>query len=75
MRVNINWRMTNINDILYYEDAYFYIFTSGSSLLYIGIAYLQDVDSEIKQTIRAFNLNSKNYPSGLDLLKKQISVG
>jgi len=58
MRVNINWIRTNIDEILNYDDAYFYVFTRGSSLLYIGIAYHQDVDSEIKQTIRAFNLDS-----------------
>lgn len=58
MRVNLNWIRTNIDGILNYEDAYFYVLTDSSSLLYIGIAYLQDVDSEIKQTIRAFDLDS-----------------
>jgi len=58
-KVNIDWITTNIDEILKYEDAYFYVFTRGSSLLYIGIAYHQDVNREIKQTIREFNLDSE----------------
>lgn len=59
MKVNVNWIRTNIGGILNYKDTYFYAFTQSISLLYIGIAYRQDIDNEIKQTIRAFSLDAR----------------
>ena len=72
MEVSINWEKTNIDEVRYYEDTYFYVFTENSSLLYIGIAYRQDVDAEIKQTIRAFNLDSEKLSIWLGFIKNDF---
>lgn len=58
-QVIIMWKQVNIEEILYHEDVYFYAF-GGEELLYIGIAFYQDVNDEIKQSLRSFNLDPYN---------------
>ncbi len=55
----IDWIETDLDDIYNYEDTEFYAFTEGSKLLYIGIAYHQDIINEIKNTLNAFRINEE----------------
>ncbi len=38
-------------------NTWFYMFTRGNNILYIGIAYHQDVYREIKQELRMFDIS------------------
>jgi hypothetical protein len=51
-KVHLDWIQTNLSDIADEEDAPFYAFTRGTNLIYIGIAYKQNVSVEINQTIK-----------------------
>jgi uncharacterized protein YlbG (UPF0298 family) len=54
--VKLKWvKVKDIKKIRKYGDTEFYAFTQNNTLLYIGIAYFQDVADEIWKTIRAFN--------------------
>ena len=54
--VKLKWeKVEDIDNIRKLDDTEFYAFTQNNTLLYIGIAYFQDVADEIRQTIRAFN--------------------
>ena len=56
--VILKWEKTNLNKLDDSEDTWFYMFTRGNNLLYIGIAYHQDVYREIKQSLRAFDIST-----------------
>lgn len=58
--VEVDWIQTDLDDIYNYQDTDFYAFTQGSKLLYVGIAYRQDVINEIKNTLSAFRINEDN---------------
>ncbi len=54
--VTLEWeQVEDIDSIRKLDDTEFYAFTQNNTLLYIGIAYFQDVADEIWKTIRAFN--------------------
>ncbi len=54
--VTLEWeQVEDIDSIRKLDDTEFYAFTQDNTLLYIGIAYFQDVADEIRQTIRDFN--------------------
>ena len=55
--VVLEWEKTSYKNLSNMEDCYFYTLSRGPTLLYIGIAYFQDVQSEVKNTIRDFDLN------------------
>ena len=55
--VKIGWRACAYDNILNEEDADFYLFGERAVLLYIGVAYLQDVKKEIDANINDFSLN------------------
>lgn len=61
--ITLEWeQVNNINSIRELDDTYFYAFTQNNlilqnKLLYIGIAYHQDVADEIRSTIRRFEYN------------------
>ena len=56
--VKLKWEKTNLNELGGSEDTWFYMFTRGNNVLYIGIAYHQDIYREIKQSLRAFDITS-----------------
>lgn len=68
--VEIDWTQTDLDDIYNYEDTYFYAFTKGSKLLYIGIAYHQDVINEIKNTLSAFRINEDEVKIWIGFIEK-----
>lgn len=57
-KVTINWYQTNWSAMTLHKDTVFYAFTRGSNLLYIGIAYYQDVVDEVRSTLRRLNLST-----------------
>ncbi len=57
--LKIDWTQTNYERMNDYNDTYFYAFTRGGNLLYIGIAFKQIVQTEISQTLRRLGINSK----------------
>lgn len=61
--VKIEWHRTSLAQIRNFHDTYYYAFSRGNNLLYIGQTYLQDVGTEIRQTIRRLNIN----PNGLSI--------
>ncbi len=56
--LKIEWEKTNLNGLNNHEDTWFYAFSRGNGLIYVGIAYHQDVVKEIKQSLRAFDINT-----------------
>ncbi|MHB1755749.1 MAG: hypothetical protein ACYCT6_09960 [bacterium] len=54
--VTLEWEKVE-DSIKKLDDTEFYAFTQNNTLLYIGIAYFQDVADEIRKTIKAFNYN------------------
>jgi len=70
--VKLEWKACGYDNILNEQDADFYLFGEGAKLLYIGIAYLQDVKKEIDANINDFGLNRY----GIDINKNwgQIST-
>jgi len=56
--VRIFWERVYLSDLGEAEDTYFYAIFRGKNLLYIGMAYYQDIAREVKNTIRAFNMDT-----------------
>ena len=56
--VKINWFQTNYNEVGDLYDTYYYAFSRGNNLLYIGISYQQNVKTEIAQNLRRFGINT-----------------
>ncbi len=56
--VHIEWIQTNYRGIEDCDDTYYYAFSRGNYLLYIGISYDQDIKTEIDQTLRRFGINT-----------------
>ncbi|MBI4931429.1 MAG: hypothetical protein HY841_11740 [Bacteroidetes bacterium] len=50
--IYLEWEKTNIKELSEFKDTFFYAFTKSNTLLYIGIAWYQPVDKEVKNTIR-----------------------
>ena len=61
--IKINWVQTNFNEVGDYYDTYYYAFSRGNNLLYIGISYRQNVRTEIAQTLRRLRIS----PNGLSI--------
>lgn len=58
--VKLEWgKVDDIKNIRKHDDTEFYAFTQNNTLLYIGIAYFQNVADEIRKTIKAFNYDEK----------------
>ncbi len=57
--VKINWQQINFSELGDFYDTYYYAFTRGNKLLYIGISYDQNVRTEIGQSIRRLRINTK----------------
>jgi len=53
--IKIYWEKVSLSDLSNIEDAYFYAIFRGRNLLYIGIAYHQNVSNEIRQTLNRFS--------------------
>jgi hypothetical protein len=73
--VVIEWEEVEDNDnIKESDDTYFYAFTQNnlfySKLIYIGIAYHQDVADEIYRTIKRFDYNIKKIKIWLGYIEK-----
>jgi len=56
--IKINWVQTNFNEVGDYYDTYYYAFSRGNNLLYIGISYRQNVRTEIAQTLRRLKISA-----------------
>ncbi len=54
----ITWEKMSLSDLTYAPDAYFYAFRRGRNVLYIGIAYYQNVSDEVRRTINRLGLTS-----------------
>jgi hypothetical protein len=61
---SIRWIKTNYSEISSHEDYYFYGFSRGKTLLYIGNTIKQDVKDRIDQHIR---IKFKNETHGLQI--------
>lgn len=57
-KVTIQWIQTNRTNIRNENDKDFYAFSRGDTLLYIGIAYNQNVADEVNQTLRRLNIST-----------------
>jgi hypothetical protein len=68
-RFTIKWHKTTLSALDTNDDYYFYAFSRGSNLLYIGNSIRQDVKDRIPQNIRRFNLD----PRGLTIWLGEIS--
>lgn len=55
--IKIDWVKTNYNEVGDYYDTYYYAFSRGNNLLYIGISYRQNVKTEIAQSQRRLGIN------------------
>lgn len=55
--VTLSWIETNYDELQAMEETDFYVLSEGSRFSYFGIAYLQNIEHEAKQTIRAFELD------------------
>ena len=55
--IKITWVQTNFKEVGDYYDTYYYAFSRGNNLLYIGISYQQNVRTEIAQTLRRFGIS------------------
>jgi hypothetical protein len=54
--LKLRWEKTNLLELDDKEDTWFYMFTRGKNIIYIGISYHQDIRREIKQSLRAFSI-------------------
>ena len=61
--MKLQWKKTKLSELGDNEDTWFYAFTRGNVLLYIGITYHQVVHNEIKKRLRELSINS----SGLSI--------
>ena len=69
--ITLEWeRVEDINKIRELDDTEFYVFTQNNTLLYIGIAYHQNVADEIRQTIRSFKYNENKIKIWLGYIEK-----
>ena len=66
----LKWEKSNLNKLDYHDDTWFYMFTRGDNLVYIGIAYHQDIYREIKQSLRAFNIATQGLSIWLGYILK-----
>jgi len=57
--VSITWVKSNYSKLKELPDTHFYLLSRGNSLDYIGMSKDQDIIDEIKQTIRAFGLDTR----------------
>jgi hypothetical protein len=57
--VKVKWLPTNYGELREYYDTYYYALSRGNNLLYIGIGYHQNVQTEVRQTIRRLNINTQ----------------
>lgn len=55
--VSIVWERVKYVNLIDHKDAFYYAFSKGKVLLYIGITYRQDIKKEIDQTLRSFKVN------------------
>ena len=55
----ISWEQTKMSELPENDDTYFYAFSYGQTLYYIGMTYLQHVKDEIKQKKREFKFSDK----------------
>lgn len=67
--VALNWYQTNLKELKYHEDSYFYAFSRGNSLLYIGKSEMTTIHQEIKQNLKRLKIA----PNGLSLWIGYIS--
>ncbi len=58
-KIYLEWENEEYMEILSLEDSYFYAFVDANNnkILYIGIAYFQDVCDEIDNELREFDLD------------------
>lgn len=63
--VSIEWLNIKYDKLSSYEDAYFYMSLKGRTLLYIGIAFKQDIVKEVNNTLRAFKVKGDTITIGL----------
>ncbi|NPB03902.1 MAG: hypothetical protein GXO39_05765 [Thermotogae bacterium] len=56
--VRIFWEKVHLSDLDEVEDTYFYAIFRDKNLLYIGMAYYQDIAREVKNTIRDFDMDT-----------------
>lgn len=68
-RVTVTWTKTSLSKIAAENDTKLYAFSRGKQLIYIGLAYHQDVKVEVKQTLKRLNINS----TGLSIWLGDIS--
>lgn len=59
-KVSIKWEKTSIANLRTIEDTYFYALLRGDNVLYIGIAYHQNVADEVNKTINRLDELDKN---------------
>jgi len=72
--VKIEWIKTNYREIKEYYDTYYYAFSRGNSLLYIGISYKQNVKTEIDQTLRRLGINTTGLSIWLGYLNSDATT-
>lgn len=56
--LKVEWEQTNWTSLNEYYDTIFYAFTRGTTLLYIGIAYHQNANNEIRSTLNRLNIST-----------------
>lgn len=68
--MKLKWGKTSYQGLAEMRDSYFYAFFRGSVLLYIGIAYNQNVKNEIKNTIQDFDISRQGLTLWLSYIEK-----
>ncbi len=56
--LHIFWEKIRYNDLSEVKDTYFYAFTRGKTVVYIGMSYYQHIRNEVRSTIYALDLDN-----------------
>ena len=56
--MDLVWEKVGFSELDEVEDCHFYAFTRGNSLLYLGMTWDQDIQSEVKQSLKDFGANN-----------------
>lgn len=69
-KIHLAWKKTSVKKMKDMEDCYFYAFSHGDHLQYIGIAYCQDAQTEIKKRMGDLGKKAKGLTIWLGYVKK-----
>ncbi len=57
-RLKIHWFQTNLTNLSAEHDTYFYAFSRGNSILYIGKSHLTTLHKEVKQNLNRLKISN-----------------